>query len=141
MSILVDTGVWHALLNQRDRHHEEAKSVWRACLEGQHGRVVTTPGIVAEVFTLLVARRQPAAVVHALAELLDLRPGTTRGLPEIVDVDEGSLALVVERFAEHFGRGLSFVDCSILVVVDQRRLDAVASFDGGLDGLVPLVRR
>ncbi len=140
MSILLDTGILHAFLNTRDRHHGEAKQILCDGLDGLYGRIHTTTFVVDEAFTLLHARGQGKEVSNRLAALVGLGgPNDPPPCMDIIEVDRSDVRRAVSLFARHHDRRLSFTDCTTLAVMEERRIDRLASFDAGFEGLVEQV--
>jgi predicted nucleic acid-binding protein len=141
VSVLVDTGVWFAYLHEDDRRREEAEAILHACVEGRHGRIVTTHDIVVETLTLLMAREAPWSAVEGFAGLVGLR--SDPALPQIATVLGGRAGRFAEAwplFERHYEeKELGFTDCTTVVAMGRRGIDKVASFDDDLDGLVDRV--
>jgi predicted nucleic acid-binding protein len=141
VSILIDTGVWFGKLHGRDEHHEDAQSIVAACLDGEHGSVFTTTDIVDEAFALVRhrARGNGRGMVRDLAGYT----GFTEDRPTIatvIDTDRRCQQEAWPVFERHYeDKGLSFTDCTSLVAIRRRGIDAIASFDDGFDGLVATV--
>jgi len=53
MSILIDTGVFYALLDRGDTNHLDAVAVMAHTLEGKFGKAYTTDYVVLETTLLL----------------------------------------------------------------------------------------
>lgn len=138
MSLLVDTGVWSAYLHEDDEHHEHARAIVAACVEGRHGRVVATRDVVVETLTLLLARGLPRSAAREFAALVGLEADTS--LPQlaaVLDVGTAGSREAWRLFRRHYeDKGLSFTDCTSLATVRRKGIDALASFDEGFDGLV-----
>lgn len=137
LSVLLDTGLLYAFANTRDAHHDAALRFMREAMEGVHGHVATTAAVVLEVFTLLRARGQRPHEIDGMAKLLGLAPGTTPLLVDIVELAPRDLPPTYELFTAHGDRGLSFADASLVHTLRSRGFDALATFDGGFEGIVP----
>jgi predicted nucleic acid-binding protein len=53
--------------------------------------------------------------------------------------DPDAFGKAIFLFRRHFGRRLSFTDCTTLAVAELNGVNFVASFDRGFDGLVSRV--
>jgi predicted nucleic acid-binding protein len=140
MSILLDTGVLHGFLNTKDQRHQDAMTIIEAVLDGKHGTAVTTTFVVDEAITLANVRGQPFAVVGDLLGMIGMNPGA--GLPSFItltDVTHTDIAAATRLQERHWARGLSFTDCTSLQIMTRDNIDAIATFDGGFDGLVPVI--
>ena len=65
MAILIDTGVFYALLDKGDANHLDAVAVVAHTLEGEFGKAYTTDYVVLET-TLLLKSRLGAEAVEAM---------------------------------------------------------------------------
>ena len=116
----IDTSFWFALQVAADRRHPEASAIARHGL----GRVLTTPAVLGETWTLLRRRMGHAAAVGFL-DRVERLPSL-----EIVGADES-----VERDAwtwlrRHHERSYSFVDAVSFAVMRSRRIREALAFDG-----------
>lgn len=70
--------------------------------------------------------------------------GGDDGIPVVDDVlrvNAARFAAALDRHRAEFGRGLSFTDWTSVVLVEEERLGAIATFDRGFAGLVDVVSR
>jgi len=67
MAILIDTGVFYALLDRGDMDHLDAVAVMAHTLEGKFGKAYTTDYVVLET-TLLLKSRLGAEAVKAMID-------------------------------------------------------------------------
>ncbi len=121
--IFVDTGAWIALLNQRDRYHDRARSFQRELSRGAYGRIITTDYVLAEAVTYLR--------LHAAG---DSAQEFRRGV-----VQSDSLQVVwtsPERFWEAWQRlenrrdkDWSFTDCLSFVTMESLNIRVAFGFD------------
>jgi len=70
MAILIDTGVFYALLDKGDVNHLDAVAVMAHTLEGEFGKAYTTDYVVLET-TLLLKSRLGAEAVKAMIDFLN----------------------------------------------------------------------
>lgn len=140
MTVLVDTDLLVAWISQREDRHEEAVEFVDRILGGTWGAPFVTDFVMDEALTLLMVRRAP---LHVVDRLLDAtRSPLSVGGPvlfPLVRVSESAFQGAIPLFRRHYGRGLSFTDCSSLSTIAERNVDAIASFDRGFDGLVARV--
>ncbi len=139
MAVLLDTSVLFAKVNERDRHHDEANAFLRRVLQGEFGTAIITSFVVDEALTLMQFRGQPADGARKLGSLLGLDDASPGSPFHVVSVQDGDLEPAYRRFLQHYERGLSFTDCTLLAVADRLDVDAVATFDSDFEGLVPVV--
>lgn len=115
----VDTSFWVALRFARDRHHPEARALWRA----RPGALLTTNHVLGETWTFLSRR-----VDHrAAARFLDAAPASPSLSVEHVDEDTEEQAWRWVR--RHDERPYSFVDATSFAVMRRRRIREALAFD------------
>lgn len=139
MSLLLDTGVLYANLNEDDDNADQADSIVAAAMDNRYGAVLTTSDIVDETFTLLEARGSPRVLAEQFANQIGW---TTEDVPmaQVIPVTQRTRQDAWDIFHRHYeDRGLSFTDCTSLVTMRRKGIDAIASFDDGFDGLVERV--
>ncbi|MDI6859804.1 MAG: PIN domain-containing protein [Methanocellales archaeon] len=56
MSCFVDTSVFVAAYNKKDKHHNSAKRLLRSALKGEYGAIYTSDHIFNEMITLILRR-------------------------------------------------------------------------------------
>lgn len=140
MTILLDTDVLVAWINKREGKHHQAMQLVDRILEGAWGPPSTTDYVLDEALTLLLARgAAPEAADRLLGFTVGSGAGGGRpGFP-LVRVTDSAFGGAIPLFRRYFRRGLSFTDCTSLAFMAERRLDAIASFDRGFDGLAARV--
>ena len=133
--ILLDTGFFLALRNDRDPFHARAVVIGQEIMGGQHGRPVVSDYIFAEVLNFLSGRQTPE---HRFRQVIDELLGRG-GHPwvHLVRVGPEMFDAAVALF-EKLGpaRGLSFTDCSSIVLARGLGTSLIASFDSGFDGVL-----
>lgn len=135
MVVILDTGFFLALRNDRDPFHARALSISKHLLSGEHGRPVVSDYVLAEVLNYLSSRATPAHRIRkTLDELLGRGP---EGWIHLVRIEPEMFDAAVALF-ERLGvpRGLSFTDCSSIVLARALRTSLIASFDSGFDGIL-----
>jgi len=120
--VLVDSGVWIALVRATDQHHATADRMLRDALQ-QHVQLLTTNLILAEVhrFVLFNMGIRPAAV------LLDRIGESQRLTIEFVGAAHHSAAR--KWLAKLADQVITYTDAVSFAVMDAARCTAVMSFD------------
>jgi predicted nucleic acid-binding protein len=134
MSVLVDTGVLVAFLNERDSRHERAVELMRALMEGLHGTPFVSDYILDETYTFILTRTGRREYVERLWQLL--RSNKSRGLLVLEFVGREDFWASRQLLEEHADRRLSFTDGTSVILVRRMGLDGIVSFDRDFDGLV-----
>ena len=118
-AVFSDTSAWYALINPRDAHHAKAKRF----LETHTGLLVTSNYVVVETANLI---RYRLGAKPAL-EFLDIM--TQTGLVEVLFLSVQQHERTAALFARYAPDGLSFTDCSSVVVMQDQRLARAFCFD------------
>lgn len=136
MTVILDTGFLLALHNEHDPHYPRACEIAREIMEGAHGQPVVSDYVVAEALNYVTGRSWPAGRSRVLlADLLGRGEEPWMGL---VKVDSEVFEAAVRLFeAVGVEKGLSFTDCSSIVLAKSLKAELIASFDSDFDGVLP----
>ena len=121
MTILIDTGIFYALLDKGDVNHLDAVAVMIHTLEGKFGRAYTTDYVVLET-TLLLKSRLSAEAAKAMVDFLD-----RSGISTLI-VDEPILRKSLKLLVKMPER-LSLCDAASIVLIEDLGIGVLASFD------------
>ncbi|MBW3581814.1 MAG: PIN domain-containing protein [Euryarchaeota archaeon] len=134
MSLLLDTSVLFAFLNQDDADHARAKEFLLAVSEGALGTPVVTDLIIAELHNLARACKMAPAFEEAARDLLS---GSTLPLLGLVRREVGIARFdrIMEVFLKYRDARVSFTDASLLVMQQDESIDLLATFDRRLGAL------
>ena len=116
----VDTSFWFALLDDRDRRHEQAATIARSDRE----RWVTSNHVIGETWTL-VRRRRGHHVGLSFLDGLDRIPQLFK-----VSVDEQLEREAWSWLRRRGERFYSFVDATSFALMRARRIREALAFDG-----------
>lgn len=115
-----DTSFWVALTLRRDRHHDEARSLW----ERRARRLLVTNHVLGEVWTFL-CRRDGHATAQQARQLIRRSDAV-----DIVHVPT-DVELEAWRWLDrHDERAYSFVDATSFAIMRRRGLLEALAFDG-----------
>ena len=113
--ILVDTSGFYALLNQRDKQHEQARQILNDAAT-ERRCFVTTDYILDETATLLRAR----GAGHLVEQLFRVVQQSAVCRIEWTDVER--FEATQRFFVKHLDHAWSFTDCLSFVVMKELRL-------------------
>lgn len=133
MSVLVDTGVLVAFLNERDARHERAKELVEALMGGRHGTPFVSDYLLDEAYTLLRVRTGRLDLLSRLWDLL--RSRDREGLLVLEFLTPEDFWATVDMLADRRDQPLSFTDGTSLTLLRRMGLDGIVSFDDDFDGL------
>jgi len=116
--VFVDSSGFAASMNARDRHHEEAKAVFRK-LAAERGVLVTTNYVRAEAHALLLARAGRELALRFLEE--------RSWAVEWVDREDEKKAMeILRRFRD---KDFSLTDATSFAVMERLGIREAVSFD------------
>ncbi len=133
-SCFIDTGVFFAAYNKRDAMHLEGASVLVSSMLGWFGKVYTSTYVIDETLTLTKVKMSGPHAVRISEHII----GSKRITKLDVDKDETIFKDALSRFKKHSDvRGLSFTDCTTLVLGERLKIGTLLSFDRALKPFVP----
>ena len=118
--VFVDTSAIFSLLTPEDRAHHRAKQAFSA-LTGREAKLITSSYVLVETHALL-GRRFGIVANERLRE--DFEP-----LVDVVWVDRDLHQKGLDLLIARGRRGLSLVDATSFVLIDEQRIDEVFAFD------------
>ena len=121
MSILIDTGIFYALLDEGDINHIDALAIMTHILEGKFGKAVTTDYVILETTLLLKTKIGPEAVKNFL-NFLEQSGITT------ITIDEETFQKTLKLVKKH-PRSLSICDAATLTIIEDWNINNLATFN------------
>lgn len=134
MAVFVDTGVFVALRNADDEFHGRSTELMRQALKGGFGRLFTSDYVVDEAITTALVRTRRHDLAVDLGRYILESPRITK-----LQIDDDTFDKSWEKFKLLKDKPLSFTDCTTLVIIENKRIKQVLSFDSGFDGMVPRI--
>lgn len=138
MSVLVDTGVIVAHLNQRDPRHDAARAAMKAVFAGRRGRAFASDYVLDEAVTLARRRTKSHAVAMSVADFIlgrrDFRP-----FFEVLMVTGPVFRSALQVFERYHDKDLSFTDATSIALIEKRHIDHILTFDADFEGIVPRI--
>jgi predicted nucleic acid-binding protein len=116
--ILADTGLWLALANTADRHHERAK----AAIAKHRGPYLTTWPVMTETCHLLASRLGPVTAG------LFVRSGAL-GAFEIFALDRTHLARIEALMGKYRSLPMDLADASLVIAAEESGSGDILSTD------------
>jgi len=121
MSIIIDTGVFYALLDRGDINHLDALAIMVHTLDGRFGKAFTTDYIVLET-TLLLKARIGVDAVKAILGFLE-ESGIT-----VIVIDEVTFRKSLKILLKN-PEILSLCDAATLSLIEELNIETLATFD------------
>ena len=130
MAVFVDTCIFVAVRNRKDKNHQRATELMRTALKAEFGIVRTSDYVLDEAVTTALARtRNHQIAVNTGKYILD-SPRIER-----LSVSQEDFALAWAKFQSLRDRPLSFTDCTSLALMERHGIKRILSFDSHFDGL------
>jgi predicted nucleic acid-binding protein len=122
---IVDTSAHYALVDENDRHHEEAMKFAEE-LSRQRIIWVVTNFIIAETYGLMLLKLGRHIAINFLEHLLrSVEDGTTY-IVRVTEADEERAWEILETYAD---QDFSYVDATTFAVMERLNLDRAFAFD------------
>lgn len=140
MSIFLDTGVFVAFVNKRDRDHDRAVGLVDELRKGQYGLPYTSDYVFDEAVTVALARtRRMSVSLNAGALILGSRESGIPALARMLRIDEQTFHEAWKSFRTQKKPELSFTDHTCISLARAYAGGTIMSFDRGFDGLLTRV--
>ena len=126
MPLFIDTGAFFAYHNDRDGHHDTARSVFQAIRSGElpYSPLYTTRFVLAELTTLLLYKVDHATATRALGNIFEASSFN------IIRADPSAFADAREEFERYDDQEITLVDHLTGVLAVELDVDHVFAFDG-----------
>lgn len=118
--IFVDTSFVLALINERDQYHDQAQ---RLSFKFEQSFLVTTIPVLLEIGNAMASGFRKEA--NALISLL-----RNSNRVEVVELDARLFEKALEAYEKYDDKTWGLVDCISFVVMQERGVNAVLTFDG-----------
>lgn len=140
MSIFLDTGIFVAFVNKKDRDHNRAVELVDEMRRGRYGIPYTSDYVFDEAVTVALARTRRLQIsLNAGALILGSRESGIPALARMLRVDEQAFHEAWKSFRTHKKPGLSFTDHTCISLARAYAGGTIMSFDEGFDGLLTRV--
>lgn len=135
MVVFLDTGFILAIRNSDDNNHVKATEIMKECLSGKFGRIIVSNFIFDETVTLTLVRTHNKNLVEDIGNYI-----LNSSRINILHLSETEFLATWELFIKYFEKGLSFTDCSTLVMAKLFESNVyIATFDSHFKGLLPVI--
>ena len=126
MPLFIDTGAFFAYYNDRDGHHDTARSVFQAIRTGElpYSPLYTTRFVLAELTTLLLYKVDHATATRALENIFE---GSSFN---IIRADPSAFADAREEFERYDDQEITLFDHLTGVLAAELDVAHVFAFDG-----------
>ena len=138
MSVFIDTGIFVAFHNTRDKNHGRALKLIRRAVSGEFGILYTSDYVFDESVTTALIRTKNPSIAQGLGEMI-LGGLKTPLFIVMLRVDDEIFRKSWEFFTKYAGKGLSFTDCTTIALMKSVGIEKVMSFDADFDGIVPRI--
>lgn len=135
MVVFLDTGFILAIRNSDDINHTKATEIMRKCLSGKFGRIIISNFVFDETATLTLVRTYNKDLVKDIGDYI-----LNSQRINLLHLSETEFLATWEIFLKYFEKGLSFTDCSLLVMAKLFESNVyLATFDRHFKGLLTVI--
>ena len=135
MVVFLDTGFILAIRNSDDNNHIKGSEIMKECLSGKFGRIIVSNFVFDETVTLTLVRTHNKNLVEDIANYIFNSPRIN-----LLHLSEIEFQATWKLFLKYFEKGLSFTDCSILVMAKLFESNVyIATFDSHFKGIIPVI--
>lgn len=120
-----------AAANADDARHADARRILRSVVAGRHGAPVTSDYVLAEAFNFLRQRVPGRRVADEARGIVFGRPGVRPLTEDVLRVSGPVFAASLERYLGTWPARLSFTDWTSLLLMEERGVGSIATFDRG----------
>lgn len=120
--IFVDTSAFYALVDEGDKNHPHATSIYKK-LARTNTPLVTTNYVIGETYTLVMARLGTKIALQVVENLKESR------LLEKVHIGEDIEEKAFQLLKKHSDKNFSFVDTASFAFMKSKGLEKVFAFD------------
>jgi len=133
--VFLDTGFILAIRNSDDINHSKATALMKECLSGRFGSIIVSNFVFDETVTLTLVRTHNKNLVEDIGNYILNSPRI-----KLLHLSEPEFLATWELFLRYFENGLSFTDCSILVMAKLFESNVyIATFDRHFQGLLSVI--
>ena len=118
-----------AYRNIKDVHNKTADELIRRALKGEFGAIYTTDYIYDEALTLAMVRTGNKNIAEDISDVL-LSPRI-----EMIIIDVPVIEQAKAIFFKFFDKRISFTDATTMVVMQQRNISKIITFDAHFNGI------
>ncbi len=135
MVVFLDTGFILAIRNSDDQNHTKATEIMRECLSGKYGRIIVSNFVFDETATLTLVRTHNKDLVKDIGDFI-----LNSQRIYLLHLSETEFLATWELFLKYFENGLSFTDCSLLVMAKLFASNVyLATFDRHFKGFLTVI--
>jgi len=131
--VVVDSLIWIGSKSEKDQYRKESEDIIRAYSDGKIGKIYVTDYVILETVNFLLRKER----FEKAFKVFNLFLQSDR--IEIVYVDELMLQDIKNLFEKY--EKLSLVDCSIIALMNDKKIKYLFSFDSDFDGIKGIIRK
>ena len=120
--IFIDTGAYLSYYHKRDIHHQKSVDTWKNITQVTPSILVTTHHVIDELATLLGRKKDYRYAAEKIKDIFNSNCIIER-------TDEIDEIIALELFEKYADQNISFTDCLSFVVMQQRNIQKVFTFD------------
>jgi len=130
---VVDSVVWIGVKSKRDQYKKISRALMDSFIKGEIRKILITDYVLLETISFLLKKSGFEEAIETLNMFLQ------NERIEIVFVDELMLETAKSLFEKY--RDLSLTDCSIIALMEEKKIKTLFSFDNGFDKIKGIIRK
>ncbi|HME54518.1 MAG TPA: PIN domain-containing protein [Candidatus Lokiarchaeia archaeon] len=137
MAVLLDTGLYIALIDPSDAHYQRAPEILKEIKTGIHGQPYTTSFVMAEAATLVAIRtKKNIEAMHVIKSFFvgDARIASLLRPSETTENKAWDLFLKINSNTKK--QPVSFVDCLNIIIAEQHHIGVMVTFDNHFESWI-----
>lgn len=131
--IFLDSGFLYAYVNVKESSHKLVTSQMKQIILGKYGSIVISNFIYDEVLTLARARTRDCKVGNKI-KILIKKEINGKKLIKMINITEELMNKTELIYDNYCKEGLSFTDCSILSVMNDKKITNLATLASEFNG-------
>ena len=136
--IFFDTGFLYAYINAGDSNHPSTLEIMKNSFAGEYGRMIISNYIIDEAITLGLSRTGDCTLATKFLNFLHEKNVRKNIFLEII-IDKDLMQHTEKLFAIYCHKRLSYTDCSTLAVMENYKIDFLATFAHEFKGIVSIL--
>ena len=131
MSVFIDSGIFIAFHNTRDRNHNRALELIKEIAAGSLGSAYTSDYVFDEAVTVALVRTRRFELALSVGRMI--LGELTKPFLTVLRINDEAFREAWKLFPRYAGRGLSFTDCTSIALVKMRSVESIIRFDADFD--------
>lgn len=138
LGVFLDSGIFIGAFYKRDQQHESAKKLLYIAYNGEFGRCYTSSFILDEFVSYLTGRARNSSRKMQNQDYKNIQLGEysiQQSEIRLLHVSEETISTAKVYFGRFWDIGLDLTDWTTAVLMREKKIENILSFDSGFDRL------